>query len=198
MLYCQKQPLNVRPTISHLVQEGNLLMSFDTKERIAITVLSMIRQQPIGKITVQQIMARTNMKRQSFYYHFKDIYDVLDWSVRRYFCVPFSYRPEQSFDAWCEQTLTYLSDNQSYARKVALALGEERVRNLFSPVIQPQVDRLLFHTVEPVLDEDQRIAREIVTRVIMQSFYQLVTDHTKLRVDVQMRNAHALLKVLAP
>ena len=63
-------------------------MSFDTKERIAVTVLSMIRQQPISKITVQQIMARTNMKRQSFYYHFKDIYDVLDWSVRRYFCVP--------------------------------------------------------------------------------------------------------------
>ena len=173
-------------------------MSFDTKERIAITVLSMIRQQPIGKITVQQIMARTNMKRQSFYYHFKDIYDVLDWSVRRYFCVPFSYRQEQSFDAWCEQTLTYLSDNQSYARKVALALGEERVRNLFTPVIQPQVDRLLFQTVEPVLDEDQRIARDIVTRVIMQAFYQIVTDHTKLRVDAHMRNVHALLKVLAP
>ena len=108
-------------------------MSFDTKERIAVTVLSMIRQQPISKITVQQIMARTNMKRQSFYYHFKDIYDVLDWSVRRYFCVPFSYRPEQTFDAWCEQTLTYLSDNQNYSRKVALALGEERICNLFSP-----------------------------------------------------------------
>ena len=172
-------------------------MSYDTKERIAVTVLSMIRQQPISKITVQQIMARTNMKRQSFYYHFKDIYDVLDWSVRRYFCVPFSYRPEQSFDAWCEQTLTYLSNNQSYARKVAMALGGERVRNLFSPVIQPQVDRLLFNSTEPILDEDQTIARDIVTRVIMQAFFQIVTDHTKIRVDEHMRNVHALIKVLA-
>ncbi len=173
-------------------------MSYDTKERIAITVLSMIRQQPVGKITVQQIMARTNMKRQSFYYHFKDIYDVLDWSARRYFCVPFSYRPEQDFDAWCEQTLTYLSENQSYARKVALALGEERVRRLFSPVIQPQVDRLLFRTTEPVLDEDQKIARDIVTRVIMIAFYQIVTDHTKIRVEDHMRNIHALVRVLVP
>ena len=171
-------------------------MSFDTKERIAVTVLSMIRQHPLSKITVQQIMARTNMKRQSFYYHFKDIYDVLDWSVRRYFCVPFSYRPEQSFDAWCEQTLTYLSDNQSYARKVALALGEERICNLFSPVIQPQVDRLLFHSTDPVLDEDQTIARDIVTRVIMSTFFQIVTDHSKIRVDANMRSVHALLKVL--
>ncbi len=173
-------------------------MSYDTKERIAITVLSMIRQQPISKITVQQIMARTNMKRQSFYYHFKDIYDVLDWSVRRYFCVPFSYRPEQSFDAWCEQTLTYLSDHQSYARKVALALGEERICRLFSPVIQPQVDRLLFHTTEPVLDEEQTIAQDIVTRVIMHAFFELVTAHPKIRPEVQMRSIHALLKVLAP
>ena len=61
-------------------------MPFDTKERIAQTVLEMIRQQPVSKITVQRIMEKTNMKRQSFYYHFKDIYDVLDWSVTRYFC----------------------------------------------------------------------------------------------------------------
>ena len=172
-------------------------MSFDTKERIAITVLSMIRQQPVGKITIQQIMARTNMKRQSFYYHFKDIYDVLDWSVRRYFCVPFSYRPDQTFDDWCEQTLIYLSDHQSYARKVAMALGEERIRTLFSPVIQPQVDRLLFQTAEPVLSEEQQIARDIVTRVIMSSFFEIVTDHQKIRVDEHMRNVHALLHVLA-
>ena len=171
-------------------------MSFDTKERIAVTVLSMVRQQPISKITVQQIMARTNMKRQSFYYHFKDIYDVLDWSVRRYFCVPFSYRPEQTFDAWCEQTLTYLSDNQNYSRKVALALGEERICNLFFPVILPQVNRLLFQSSDPALDEEQIIARDIVTRVIMSAFYQIVTDHTKIRVDAHMRSVHALLKVL--
>ena len=69
-------------------------MPFDTKERIAQTVLEMIRQQPVSKITVQRIMEKTNMKRQSFYYHFKDIYDVLDWSVTRYFCERFAFREE--------------------------------------------------------------------------------------------------------
>ena len=63
-------------------------------------------------------------------------------------------------------------------------------------MILPQVNRLLFQSSDPTLDEEQIIARDIVTRVIMSAFYQIVTDHTKIRVDAHMRSVHALLKVL--
>ena len=168
-------------------------MPFDTKERIAQTVLELIRQQPVSKITVQRIMEKTNMKRQSFYYHFKDIYDVLDWSVKRYFCERFSFRPEQTFEEWCEQTLSYLSEHQSYARRVGLALGQERVCNLFSPVVQPQVDRLFFS--HSPMDEEALIARNLITRTITNAFYTAVTNHSRIRVDVYMRHVRALLRV---
>ena len=168
-------------------------MPFDTKERIAQTVLELIRQQPVSKITVQQIMEKTNMKRQSFYYHFKDIYDVLDWSVTRYFCERFSFRPEQSFEEWCEETLSYLSKHQSYARRVGLALGQERICRLFSPVVQPQVDRLFFSESEP--DEEDRIAQSLITHTVTNAFYDAVVNRSRIRVDVYMRYVRALLRV---
>ena len=49
-------------------------MCCNTKEKIALAVKELMRQKSIRKITVQDIMEETGMKRQSFYYHFQDLY----------------------------------------------------------------------------------------------------------------------------
>lgn len=36
-------------------------------------------EQPFDKINVAQICQRCNMSRKSFYYHFKDKYDLVNW-----------------------------------------------------------------------------------------------------------------------
>ncbi len=54
-------------------------MCYSTKRKIADCVKELMYHKEIRKITIQDIMAATNMSRQSFYYHFKDIYDVLEW-----------------------------------------------------------------------------------------------------------------------
>ena len=169
-------------------------MPFDTKERIAQTVLELIRQQPVSKVTVQSLMEQSNMKRQSFYYPFKDIYDVLDWSVTRYFCEPFSFKEDEPFEEWCEQTLSYLSKHQSYARRIALALGKDRICRLFVPVMQPQVDRLFFSDGEP--DEEDLLARGLITRVLTYAFHDAVVNRSRIKVDSYMRYVRALLHVL--
>ncbi len=33
----------------------------------------------LNKITVKEIVNRCGVNRQTFYYHFRDIYDLLDW-----------------------------------------------------------------------------------------------------------------------
>ena len=50
-------------------------------------------ERPLKKITVQDLMDRTQMKRQTFYYHFQDIYDVLVWICRRQLVEPLE-RPD--------------------------------------------------------------------------------------------------------
>jgi len=52
-------------------------MCCNTKEKIALAVKELMRQKSIRKITVQDIMEETGMKRQSFYYHFQDLYAVI-------------------------------------------------------------------------------------------------------------------------
>ena len=56
-------------------------MCYSTKKKIADCVRQLMKRKEISKITIGDIMEATGMSRQSFYYHFKDIYDVLSGSA---------------------------------------------------------------------------------------------------------------------
>ena len=54
----------------------------DTKEKIAEAVEQMMLTKPVSKITVQSVMEQAQMKRQTFYYHYQDIYSCLLYTSR--------------------------------------------------------------------------------------------------------------------
>lgn len=58
-------------------------MPVDMKSIIADTFLHMVQHGNIDKITVKALIDACHISRQTFYYHFKDIMDVLEWSVQQ-------------------------------------------------------------------------------------------------------------------
>ena len=58
-------------------------MREDMKAVIAETFSRMIDKEDIDKITVTKLIGECHISRQTFYYHFKDIMDVLEWTFRR-------------------------------------------------------------------------------------------------------------------
>ncbi|MFI3312611.1 MAG: TetR/AcrR family transcriptional regulator C-terminal domain-containing protein [Eubacteriales bacterium] len=50
-----------------------------TKQLIADTLKSYIHEVPLKKITVQMLCDKCNVNRGTFYYHFKDISDLVCW-----------------------------------------------------------------------------------------------------------------------
>lgn len=58
-------------------------MPVDMKVVIATAFARMARQKPIDKITVKDLVEQCGISRQAFYYHFQDILEVMEWSVRQ-------------------------------------------------------------------------------------------------------------------
>lgn len=58
-------------------------MPIDMKNVISETFISMVRQKGLDKITVKALIEACNISRQTFYYHFQDIMDVVEWSVAK-------------------------------------------------------------------------------------------------------------------
>lgn len=54
-------------------------MSQVTKRALAASLIKLLSQKPLDKVTVKDIIEDCGVNRQTFYYHFKDIYDLVDW-----------------------------------------------------------------------------------------------------------------------
>lgn len=54
-------------------------MAQKTKRAFAESLKKLLSQKPLDKIKIADITEDCEVNRQTFYYHFKDIYDLLEW-----------------------------------------------------------------------------------------------------------------------
>ncbi len=54
-------------------------MSNAAKRVLAISLKELLARRPLDKITVQELADRAEVSRKTFYYHFQDIYALLEW-----------------------------------------------------------------------------------------------------------------------
>ena len=54
-------------------------MADTTKDKIADTLERLLEHQSFDKITIKLLVTECGISRQSFYYYFKDILDVIEW-----------------------------------------------------------------------------------------------------------------------
>ena len=57
-------------------------MSQVTKRALEASLKNLLLQKPLSKITISDITEDCGINRMTFYYHFKDIYDLVEWSCQ--------------------------------------------------------------------------------------------------------------------
>lgn len=50
-----------------------------TKKALAAALKKLLEKKPLSKITVTDIAEECEINRHTFYYHFRDIYDLIEW-----------------------------------------------------------------------------------------------------------------------
>lgn len=168
-------------------------MCSETKNKIVAAMRELMQERSIRKITVQDLMTRTNMKRQSFYYHFQDIYDVLSFAVDRQFFAPLAFDPSQSSEEWSNLCLRLLDSDRSFYRKVINAIGRSRTIEKCTPIFRPQMLRLMFpdsRTYEQLCD-DERFAVDFLTYALISYLIDDVLGHEPLDTEYGRRRMMA-------
>ena len=170
-------------------------MCSNTKQRIADTVEELLSTQPKGRVTVQQVMELTQMNRQSFYYHYQDINDVLCLIVCQKICQPLAFDPEETAETWCRRGLTLFQEQKPMLRHISRELGEEKMRELILLEIRPQVERLL--PDRPGQDRAQRdVAVDMICQSVLFSLRGMLLRRETLNVDDFIERFRAVFAVL--
>lgn len=112
-------------------------------------------EQLFDKINVAQICERCNMNRKSFYYHFKDKYDLVNWIFDTEFIELLKHENLSAgyaeHWAFIEKTCRYFYQNHSFYRKALQIKGQNSFSDHFREYIRP----LIAERISTLFGEEQ-------------------------------------------
>ena len=161
-------------------------MSEVTKRALEQSLKNLLLKKPLTKITVGDITEDCGINRMTFYYHFKDIYDLVEWS-----CLEDAKRAleeKKTYDTWQQgflQIFKAVQENKPFILNVYRCVHREQVEKY----LQPLVDQLLLNVINEeaagitVRDED----KQFIAQVYSYMFIGLMLDWIKddMREDPQ-------------
>lgn len=118
-----------------------------TKKAMAEALKELMKDLSFEKINVTHICEKCDMNRKSFYYHFKDKYDLVNWIFDTEFISVI--KKQQLSDYWIllEQLFIYFYDNRNFYRKALQVKGQnsfsEHFREFAGPVTRNSLESLL-------------------------------------------------------
>lgn len=125
--------------------------SYITKRALATALRELMDELPFDKIQVAHICERCNMNRKSFYYHFKDKYDLLNWIFDTEIITFIRHLDKvESFEQRTEilqDICDYFYKNRNFYRKALKIEGQnsfsEHLREYVTPIIRSRIVYLL-------------------------------------------------------
>ena len=113
-----------------------------TKHMLALTLKELLKEIPFSKVRVTDICEKCNLNRKSFYYHFKDKYDLVHWIYDTEFFESASQNVyENSYD-FLQELCTYLYENRSFYSKVFEGGGQNSFSDYFKELLYPALPPL--------------------------------------------------------
>lgn len=118
----------------------------NTKKILADCLKELMTHQPADKITIQELTTKAGVNRQTFYYHFTDIYDLLKWTLQQEAVQLLENK--QSELLWKEGILAlfhYLDDNRDFALSAVHSLGIDQFKHFFYGEIYEIFNKVIEH-----------------------------------------------------
>ena len=102
--------------------------SLHTKKAFSASLKKLMQTKPLTRISVREIAEDCALNRQTFYYHFEDVYDLLHWTYSNEF-LPF-LQVSGSEPHWEDRLLhlfRWLDENRSFCLNTMDAVGREHL-----------------------------------------------------------------------
>ena len=143
-------------------------MSQVTKRALEASLKNLLLQKPLSKITISDITEDCGINRMTFYYHFKDIYDLVEWSCHK------------TYETWQQgflQLFKAVQDNKPFIMNVYHSVSREQVENYLYKVTYDLLEGVVEEQAQgmSVRDED----KAFIATVYKYAFVGLMLDWIK-------------------
>lgn len=124
-----------------------------TKRALATAFKELLLCQPFDKISIGNICEKCGMNRKSFYYHFRDKYDLVNWIYYTEF-IKIAQKKEYTI-GWdlLDDLCDYFYENRDFYRKTFNVDGQ----NSFSDYFRDIVSMIITHDLGDIFGDDEAL-----------------------------------------
>ena len=166
-----------------------------TKEMLAESLMKLLARRTLDKITIQDIVDDCGYNRQTFYYHFHDIYDLIDWifAAQTQELIE-KCRACGSLDVGVEAVIAYMQENRRLILNVLRSVnGEKLLDNLYGSAQSIVLSALENH---PGVQELSMNYRELVAEGFKYALAGLLIDWMRAGIPEDRVNKVRTMKAV--
>ena len=150
-----------------------------TKRALEQSLKNLLLKKPLTKITINDIADDCGINRMTFYYHFKDIYDLVEWS-----CMEDARRAleeKKTYETWQQgflQIFEAVRENKPFIMNVYRCVHQEQVEKYLKPL----VDALILGVINEeaagmtVRDEDKNFIAQVYSYIFIGLMLDWIKD----------------------
>ena len=125
--------------------------SEQTKKQLSDILRVKMQTKLLSKITVRELAEACGLNRQTFYYHFKDIYDLLHWTYER--DAANLLQEHKSAKTWQENLyvlLSYIEENREMCLSALNSMQHHYLTKFLYTEVKPAVEALVEETAREI------------------------------------------------
>ena len=153
-----------------------------TKKILANSLKKLMLKKPLARITIKDIVNDCGFNRQTFYYHFQDIYDLLGWTYKTE--VVDSISDFKTYDNWPQGFLRifqYVKDNKSFCINTFNSLGRDHLENfLYNQIFYMIIDVIEEISINSNISSKEK---EFIANFYTYAFIGILTSWIKTNME---------------
>lgn len=146
-------------------------ISNQTKRKMAESLKKFMAKKPFDKITVRDILEDCDISRQTFYYHFEDMYDLLTWLFETELIS--LLQESENVLTWDEGillVLRYVEQNRAVCLCAYHSIGRDELHRMFHEQTAAMVDRFVENVRQDypkATDEDTAVITDFISLALV-------------------------------
>ena len=172
-------------------------MAAFTKKAIISTFIELLNEQPFDKITVKEIVERCEINRNTFYYHYKDIYelltDVLQSDLKR------AVENSENYDTWEKglvDALSFAIKNKRAVYHIYNSANREILKDYFRDIITDITAKFIRREAgtDNIPADDLEFLSRMLDEAVMGMFETWMEEGMTEDIEVKVSKAEFLFK----
>lgn len=165
-------------------------MSLTTKRALADSLKKLLGRRSFDKITVKDIVEDCGVNRQTFYYHFHDIYDLVEWIFQD--AAESLTQKRMDYDDWTSglgALMDFLQENRLLILNAYNSISHEVVADYIKKGLRPYAEAIVRREAAGMDVKDEDV--DFVTDVFTLGATGLVSEW----IGKQMQNGDTTIRV---